>query len=151
MPVSVFTTDVQRRVRLRNSKRFDLDAFLGEPLAIHIGEMPQSQQAQVVAFLNMRQELLAHSAAKAAGEQVEMGAELSKKLLTAMQDLIAGALLDERGDRLSADDARALFDLLPASIEVAALLHEMSEAVLARLGGKKADTTSAASDQPPPK
>lgn len=61
-----------------------------------------------------------------------------------MQDLIAAAMLDQNGDRLSLDDARVLFDLLPASKEVAALIQEMSEAVLSRIGTAKPKAKPAA-------
>ena len=94
--------------------------------------------------------LLPAAAAAALGEQ------LSRRLLTVMQDLIAAAMLDQNGDRLSLDDARVLFDLLPASKEVAALIQEMSEAVLSRIGTAKAKKTAAAAatddaPQAPPK
>lgn len=170
-PPIVFTTDVQRRIRLRNSKRFDLEPMLGEPLVVHVGEMPQSQQPKVVAFLSVRGELLEHAAAnKRAGESAEaamrrmgtelltddesaaaakrLGEELSRKLLVVMQDLIGAALLDENGDRLGEGDAKALFELLPATPEVALLMNQMSEAVLTRLGGKKTAPKAAGGEQP---
>jgi hypothetical protein len=172
--VTIFSLEVQRRVRLRNAKKFDLSEVLGEPIVIFIGELPQVHQTRVVAFLEIRRELLeSAAAAPKEGEEKEaalkrlgadlqgtevqaldaasrVGKELTKKLHDVMQELIAGALLDANGDRMSDEDGRALFSLLPASREVAHLMNEMSEAVLSRIGGaKKAAAADAAAQSAP--
>lgn len=172
---TVFTTEVQRRVRLKNAEKFDLQEALGESVIIYVGELPQSQQPKVIAFASIRQELVefaktqqqkgesTEEAVKRLGAELmteealeaakALGESLSRRLLTVMQELIGAALLDANGDRLSADDARAMFDLLPATRETAALIQRMSEAVLARIGGSKRPKPQPADGAPtePPK
>jgi hypothetical protein len=160
--MAVFGIEVQRRVRLRNAQRFDLTAILGEsdPVIVHIGEMPQSQQPKVAEYLNMRHDLFAlglklkredetpeDAIRRVSSELADdstvlqaaaaMGATRAGKLLEVMQELIGAALLDSKGDRMSAEDARAMFDLMPSSPESAAVLQRMTESVLNRLGLKK--------------
>lgn len=137
--MSIFSLDVQRRVRLRNAKKFDLHPVLGEAVVVHIGELPQSQQGKLLESVELRRELLARLEANpGAGESVgAVGPELASKLLTAQQELIAAALLDVNGDRVSAQDARTLLELLPINEAAQALVQEMLAAVYERLGNKK--------------
>lgn len=168
----VFSPEVQRRVRLRNAKKFDLEPLLGEPVVVFVGEIPQAHQAKMVSFLQVRQELVAAASAgrrsdespdaalarmgeelSGAGEKsVEaaqrLGSELSSKLVHVMQQLIAAALLDANGDRMSEADGLALFDLLPATSETAALLHQMSEAVLLRVGKSSKKPSAGEASEP---
>jgi len=154
--MAVFSQDTQRRVRLRNAKKFDLTELLGERTIVHIGEMPQAQQSRVVAFLQMRGELLeAVNSLKpkelqasapdvtaelpAASEPLgtaamRLGGDLAGKMLEVMRELIGAAMLDELGDRVSPADAAAFFDLLPATEQSAQLLTRTAHAVLERLG-----------------
>ncbi|HEY0882254.1 MAG TPA: hypothetical protein VGD87_12015 [Archangium sp.] len=160
--MAVFSQDTQRRVRLRNAKKFDLTELIGERVVVHIGEMPQAQQSRVVAFLQMRGELLEAvnslkpkepstegsapegmaavepgappEAALLVSPAMRIGGDLAGKMLEVMRELISAAMLDEDGDRVSPADAAAFFDLLPATQESAQLLTSMSHAVLARLG-----------------
>lgn len=165
--MQVFSIETQRRVRLRNAKKFDLSDVLGEPVIVFVGELPQVHQERVVAFLEIRSELLkSAAAAPKVGEAEEeglkrlsaelqgdqdqsldaaarVGKDLTKRLLNVMQELVAGALLDANGDRMTDEDARVLFSLLPASKDVALLMNQMSEAVLSRIGGKKSANATA--------
>lgn len=160
--MAVFGIEVQRRVRLRNAERFDLAAVLGEsePVIVYVGEMPQSQQPKVAEYLNMRHDLFElglkikrddetpEDAIRRVGDELadestvlkaaaQMGVTRARRLLEVMQELIAATLLDVNGDRMSAEDSRAMFDLMPANQESAVVLQRMTEAVLARLGMKK--------------
>lgn len=129
----IFTADVQRRVRLRNAKKFDLEPVLGEPLVVLIGELPQSHQGKLLESVELRAELME---SMGSGNATPVSPHLARRLLAAQQELIGAALLDAQGDRLSPDDARTLLDLLPINEAAQALMQEMLAAVYERLGSK---------------
>jgi hypothetical protein len=119
--------DQQRRIRLRHAERFDLAEILGEPVVVHVGEVPLTHQEQLFALLGDREVL-----AKKALSESESTAFLEKA-----RPLVLASLLDERGDPITATDAQLLFSLIPAGELGVSLLTKMVVAMFSRLSRKK--------------
>lgn len=170
----LFSPEVSRRVRLRSAVKFDLSELLGEPIIVHVGEMPQSQQSKLISYLSVQQELIDFTKTQKRDDETheqavarlgnyalteealvaakQTSARLNMKLFGVMQELVGPALLDSSGDRLSAADQAAFFDLLPASKEAIELIQAMAVAALERTGKKKSPSSpSGAAEAAPPK
>lgn len=133
----LISQEAVRTVRLKNSKPFDLEPYIGIKLLVHLGETPITHQVQLATLVSESTELLALKPSDEASAIVGVARYFDRAL-----PVLGASLLDQRGDPLPAEEVAQLFSLLPAGKKGIELLQQMVMALLERFRGAKAEGAS---------